>query len=84
MTKKDYEFFAKLFKGEHLKIDSGTTVFSIVIVMSKYFYEDNPRFDVVRFLTACDWDAKDIDNWKDYIQGYSMDEEDGLRAQLNT
>lgn len=51
MTKKDYEFIARII---HALKDKGETRGSVAVHFAEELARENPRFDRTRFLTACD------------------------------
>jgi hypothetical protein len=50
MTRKDYEKIAKILKTTHLEDHQRA---SLSVSFASVCREDNPRFDVDRFLRAC-------------------------------
>ena len=55
MTKKDYIKLAKLVYGQTSVTESNRiTRDTFIVALCDILKEDNPRFDRVRFLTACD------------------------------
>lgn len=60
MSKKDYELIANCIRAEHNMCEARgygdirkQSVHFIALSLANKFARDNPRFDYVRFLTAC-------------------------------
>jgi hypothetical protein len=58
MTKKDYELIANVFAEYHAPLGLGQITSSLVVeelahALADALADDNPRFDLARFLKAC-------------------------------